>query len=122
VCPPLLGLHTMAAGVRCAVGDCESAVSTVCIVDSHTRSALSDGSIGNVWVAMAQEHVPVVRGPGVPPLQWTFDPNTRSRSGPFRVSGALRQPSFPPLTLMGCVLYPALALVCPCMSKSVHAG
>lgn len=107
VCPPLLGLHTMAAGVRCAAGTHDSTFSTVCIVDSRSRTVLPDGSIGNVWVAMAAEHLPSARGPGIAPLQWTFHPDTRTRQGPFRVSGApplLQSPTDQDLGLSGFLL------------------
>ena len=88
MCPPLLGLHTMTAGVRCSVGDVESSVASVRIVDSHTRTPVPDGNVGNVWVGSPGDFGAVVRGPGVPAGQWIFDTATSSRRGPYRVSGA----------------------------------
>jgi hypothetical protein len=89
VCPPLLGLHTMDTGIRCAVGESCTALSSVLVVDTDLRSPLPAGSVGNVWVSVPSAHSTISRGPTVAPLQWLFDPATKTRSGPYRISGVL---------------------------------
>jgi hypothetical protein len=89
VCPPMLGLHTMDTGIRCAAGECLSPLASVLVVDAQSRTVLPPGSVGNVWVAVPLSHASLTRGPKVGPLQWLFDPATKTRSGPYRVSGAL---------------------------------
>ena len=88
LCPPLLGLHTLETGVRCAAGDCVSPLGHVAVVASSSRCALPDGSIGNIWVASGGPAHPVTRGMHAVPLQWIFDPSRNERQGPYKVTGA----------------------------------
>lgn len=88
LCPPLLGLHTLETGVRCAAGDCVSPLGHVAVVASSSRCALPDGTIGSIWVASGSSAHPVTRGMHAVPLQWIFDASSNERQGPYKVTGA----------------------------------
>eukprot|EP00892_Ulva_mutabilis_P006300 jgi/Ulvmu1/4041/UM019_0018.1 len=87
LCAPLLGLHTLETGLRCAVGDAASPLGSVVIVGGTSRSELPDGTIGNIWVYAGGAASPKTRGIASMPLQWLFDPATCVRSGPYRATG-----------------------------------
>lgn len=87
LCPPLLGLHTLETGVRCAAGDCVSPLGHVAVVAAASRCALPDGAIGNIWVASGGAEHAVTRGIHAVPLQWVFDAARNERKGPYKVTG-----------------------------------
>lgn len=87
LCAPLLGLHTLETGVRCAVGDAMSPLGAVVVVGGTSRTELPDGAIGSVWVHVGGCVSPKTRGIAAMPQQWLFDPSTNIRSGPYHATG-----------------------------------